>query len=284
MAGEHNGTSRIGLEVIHRPPDRACRATAVTDVTSGDNRPGPAAVLRLPERVRREQACSGGAVSDRVESGTGMRADRSGRAGTASHGRVDGRCGAVVQGAGAGQWTRTNRGAPRCLARAGHAPFTGGEPRQASGRHTRARQWRRPTRRTAVARSAWARSASTAAAGSSAPYTAEPATNTSAPASAHRSMVSARDAAVDLQPQVEVAALDQLAGARASSAAPGRGTSGRRSRARPSSPAACRARAAGRRRARPAVAGRSAMPGPHARRRAGSGPAAPAPAPPRRGR
>src|SRR5688500_17617304 len=41
----------------------------------------------------------------------------------------------------------------------------------------------------AVAASAWLRNARTASAGSDAPYTAEPATKTSAPASAHRSMV-----------------------------------------------------------------------------------------------
>ena len=66
---------------------------------------------------------------------------------------------------------------------------------------------------TASQAAAAARSASTIASGSSASKTAEPATNTSAPASAQRSMVSRRDAAVDLQPQVEAVLVDQLAGA-----------------------------------------------------------------------
>ena len=64
-----------------------------------------------------------------------------------------------------------------------------------------------------MAASAAARRASTAAAGSSAPKTAEPATKTSAPASAHRSIVVGGDAAVDLQPHRLLAAADQLPGA-----------------------------------------------------------------------
>src|SRR5690606_39288906 len=52
-------------------------------------------------------------------------------------------------------------------------------------------QWPHAQDAFAVAASAWLRSARTASAGSEAPYTALPATKTSAPASAHCSMVDA---------------------------------------------------------------------------------------------
>ena len=114
----------------------------------------------------------------------------------------------------------------------------------------------------AVAVSARARSRVTAAAGSSAPKTADPATKTSAPASAHTSTVSRRHAAVDLQPHVEVAALEDLAGAADLRHDDVEERLAAEARLDGHDAAACRARAAGRRTARPAVAGLERHPRP----------------------